>query len=196
MEDTESCSSRASESVPIRKRRQKVEVYHEIVRRLRDSDNEEASQPGFEDELWAHFNRLPIRYATDVNVERPEDVLMHKRLLHLAYDPTTRPAFEVRLGQLYGFCLDPCCVVAASAEIMKFVTLSFQTVCFHPPFAFGLSPNLELAFEANKSNGQVGDDGNLHFFRPIVPHHKHWVHLIFIGYILFVVMFYDTMYMV
>ncbi|GMP44593.1 hypothetical protein CsSME_00013459 [Camellia sinensis var. sinensis] len=101
MEDTESCSSRASESVPIRKRRQKVEVYHEIVRRLRDSDNEEASQPGFEDELWAHFNRLPIRYATDVNVERPEDVLMHKRLLHLAYDPTTRPAFEVRLGQVH-----------------------------------------------------------------------------------------------
>ncbi|KAI8014302.1 Serine/threonine-protein kinase STY46 [Camellia lanceoleosa] len=166
MEDTESCSSRASESVPIRKRRQKVEVYHEIVRRLRDSDNEEASQPGFEDELWAHFNRLPIRYATDVNIERPEDVLMHKRLLHLAYDPTTRPAFEVRLGQVHPVSDATSIDSVHSNFIRKLdVQISDSPGSFHPPFAFGLSPNLELAFEANKSNGQVGDDGNLHFFR-------------------------------
>ncbi|KAL7244739.1 hypothetical protein ACSBR2_000159 [Camellia fascicularis] len=168
MEDTESCSSRASESVPIRKRRQKVEVYHEIVRRLRDSDNEEASQPGFEDELWAHFNRLPIRYATDVNVERPEDVLMHKRLLHLAYDPTTRPAFEVRLGQVHAVS-DATSSDSVHSNFIRKVDAQISDSpgrhSFHPPFAFGLSPNLELAFEANKSNGQVGDDGNLHFFR-------------------------------
>ncbi|CAL5383402.1 unnamed protein product [Camellia sinensis] len=168
MEDTESCSSRASESVPTRKRRQKVEVYHEIVRRLRDSNNEEASQPGFEDELWAHFNRLPIRYATDVNVERPEDVLMHKRLLHLAYDPTTRPAFEVRLGQVHAVS-DATSSDSVHSNFIRKVDAQISDSpgrhSFHPPFAFGLSPNLELAFEANKSNGQVGDDGNLHFFR-------------------------------
>lgn len=35
-----------------------------------------------------------------MNVERAEDVLTHKRLLHLAHDPANRPAFEVRLVQV------------------------------------------------------------------------------------------------
>lgn len=35
-----------------------------------------------------------------MNVERAEDVLMHKRLLHLAHDPANRPAMEVRLVQV------------------------------------------------------------------------------------------------
>lgn len=64
MDDTESCSSRALDSVPtqISKRKQKIEVYHEVLCRLKESQNEEACQPGFDDELWAHFNRLPSRY--------------------------------------------------------------------------------------------------------------------------------------
>ncbi|XP_024970872.1 serine/threonine-protein kinase STY46-like isoform X3 [Cynara cardunculus var. scolymus] len=103
--DTESCcSSRASEASPAaaasRKRRPKVEVYQEVLRRLRESDCEEACQPGFEDQLWSHFSRLPVRYALDVNVERAQEVLMHKKLLHMAHDPTTRPAFKARLIQL------------------------------------------------------------------------------------------------
>ncbi|XP_057490034.1 serine/threonine-protein kinase STY46-like isoform X1 [Actinidia eriantha] len=171
MGDTESCSSRAYESVSSqsRKRRQKVEVYHEIVRRLRDSDNEEANQPGFEDELWAHFNRLPIRYARDLNVERPEDVLVHKKLLQLAYDPTTRPAFEVRLGQVP--VSDASCGDSVHSDFIR--NVDAQTSDYpgrqssHPPFAFGLKPNLGLAIETNKANGQVGvgGDGDLHFFR-------------------------------
>lgn len=36
----------------------------------------------------------------DVNVERAEDVLTHKRLLHLAQDPANRPVFDVRLVQV------------------------------------------------------------------------------------------------
>lgn len=36
----------------------------------------------------------------DVNVERAQDVIMHKRLLHMAHDPATRPAVEVRLVQV------------------------------------------------------------------------------------------------
>jgi len=35
-----------------------------------------------------------------VNVERAEDVLMHKRLLHLAHDPANRPSIEVHLVQV------------------------------------------------------------------------------------------------
>jgi hypothetical protein len=37
-------------------------------------------------------------------VERAEDVLMHKRLLHLAHDPANRPAIEVRLVQVTSIC--------------------------------------------------------------------------------------------
>lgn len=36
----------------------------------------------------------------DVNVERAQDVLLHKRLLHMAHDPATRPAVQVRLVQV------------------------------------------------------------------------------------------------
>jgi hypothetical protein len=39
-------------------------------------------------------------YAMDVNVERAEDVLTHKRLLELAKDPAQRPAFAVRAVQV------------------------------------------------------------------------------------------------
>ncbi|KAK2974870.1 hypothetical protein RJ640_020785 [Escallonia rubra] len=113
MEDTESCSSRASESsLPAQggKRRRKVEAYRDVLRRLKESNDEEASQPGFDDELWAHFSRLPVssfvylkhcRYALDVNVERAQDVLMHKKLLHMAQDRKNRTAFEVNLVQVH-----------------------------------------------------------------------------------------------
>ena len=40
------------------------------------------------------------RYAMDVSLERAEDVLTHKRLLHLARDPANRPTFDVRLVQV------------------------------------------------------------------------------------------------
>lgn len=39
-------------------------------------------------------------YALDVNVERAEDVLTHKKLLQLAEDPANRPVFEVRVVQV------------------------------------------------------------------------------------------------
>lgn len=42
-----------------------------------------------------------FRYALDVNVERAEDVLMHKRLLSKARDPAARPAIQVRLVQVF-----------------------------------------------------------------------------------------------
>lgn len=98
MDDNESCSSRVAESS--RHQRKKVEVYNEVLRRLKESHHPEVETAAFDDELWAHFNRLPTRYALDVNVERAEDVLAHKRLLHLAQDPANRPAFDVRLVQV------------------------------------------------------------------------------------------------
>ncbi|KAK8467315.1 hypothetical protein PHAVU_007G016500 [Phaseolus vulgaris] len=94
-------TSSSSSPAQTRQQRHKVEVYNEIIRRLKDSGHQETMQPGFNDQLWAHFNRLPTRYALDVNVERAADVLMHKRLLQLAHDPANRPSIEVRLVQVH-----------------------------------------------------------------------------------------------
>lgn len=103
MDDTESCSSRPADdfSAQTWRQKQKVGVYDEVLRRLRLSHEAETCLPGFEDELWTHFHRLPSRYAMDVNVERAEDVLMHKNLLYMAHDPATRPAIDVRLVQVH-----------------------------------------------------------------------------------------------
>ena len=66
MADTESCTSKAVDFAPnqSRKQWQKIEVYNEVLCRLRDLNIEEASFPAFEDELWVHFSRLPTRYPT------------------------------------------------------------------------------------------------------------------------------------
>ncbi|XP_022896680.1 serine/threonine-protein kinase STY46-like isoform X1 [Olea europaea var. sylvestris] len=151
MEDNESCSSRVVESVATKNRqhRKKVEVYNEVLRRLKESNHPEAQEPDFDDQLWAHFNRLPARYAMDVNVERAEDVITHKRLLHLARDPANRPAFEVRLVQF---------VPSSDGNPADSVhSLSPRKGSIHPPPAFGSSPNLEaLALEVSKSEIQDG----------------------------------------
>ncbi|KAI5581973.1 hypothetical protein BDE02_07G054100 [Populus trichocarpa] len=153
-EDVESCGSRAVESYsaianpPSRHhhQRQKLEVYNEVLKRIQDSNFEETNLPGFDDNLWLHFNRLPARYALDVNVERAEDVLMHKRLLQLAEDPANRPAFEVHLVQVYpalngnsyaSVHLDP--AMKEDAQTSYFSNKQGM----HPPPTFGSSPNLE-----------------------------------------------------
>ncbi|GMH23648.1 hypothetical protein Nepgr_025491 [Nepenthes gracilis] len=178
MEDNESCNSRAAESsspAHPRQQRQKMEVYNEILRRLKESNNTEVNQPSFEDELWAHFTRLPTRYALDVNVERAEEVLMHKRLLHLAHDPASRPAFDVRLVQVVppsdvtlADSVDPNCPKNVAGRISStYITLQST----HPPPAFGSSPNLEaLALEVNKPHAVDGNsdaDGTSRFFGPM-----------------------------
>lgn len=144
MDDNESCSSRVAESS--RHQRKKVEVYNEVLRRLKESHHPEVETAAFDDELWAHFNRLPTRYALDVNVERAEDVLAHKRLLHLAQDPANRPAFDVRLVQVSPTSDGNLTNDSPSSSPKK------EGVCsIHPPPAFGSSPNLEaLALEASK----------------------------------------------
>ncbi|KAF5951492.1 hypothetical protein HYC85_009436 [Camellia sinensis] len=157
MEDNESCGSRVVDSLQANSRQQRrnLEVYNEVLRRLKESNNPEAIEPGFDDELWAHFNRLPTRYALDVNVERAEDVLMHKRLLQLAHDPANRPAIEIRMVQVSpisdGDTVDSDHFSSPRDEgAQRFIPKLSP--------AFGSSPNLEsLALEANKSQVQDGD---------------------------------------
>ncbi|XP_058191043.1 serine/threonine-protein kinase STY46 [Rhododendron vialii] len=165
MEDNESCGSRVVESSPgsYRQERRKLEVYNEVLRRLKESNNQEAQEPGFDDELWAHFTRLPTRYALDVNAERAEDVLIHKRLLLLAHEPSNRPAFEIRLVQVPpvsdGNIADSACSSSPRNE-------GAQSI--HPPPAFGSSPNLEgLALEANKSQNGDSTVSHVNCSRPM-----------------------------
>ncbi|KAL5788926.1 hypothetical protein ACOSP7_005875 [Xanthoceras sorbifolium] len=174
----ESCGSRASDSsatsspaaVQSRQQRQKMAVYNEVLRRLKESDNEDANQPRFDDELWAHFNRLPTRYALDVNAERAEDVLMHKRLLHLAHDPNNRPAIEVRLVQVQPISDRNSADSIPLDSPRKEATQGLRQ-SIHPPPAFGSSPNLEaLAIEASKSQDLDGDNSvhaNAQLSRPM-----------------------------
>ncbi|XP_050211541.1 serine/threonine-protein kinase STY46-like isoform X2 [Mercurialis annua] len=157
MGDTESCSSRPADFVQSRSRnrRQRVEVYNEVICRLRDSNHEESKLPGFEDELWAHFHRLPTRYAMDVNAERAEDVLMHKRLLQSAHNPVTRPAIEVRLVQVryitdgnFGDSVHS--HSTGKLELKCSDHPSNQSIL--PPPAFGSLPELDLVCEARNKD--------------------------------------------
>ncbi|KAJ6836861.1 serine/threonine-protein kinase STY46 isoform X1 [Iris pallida] len=154
--------------------RHKLDVYTEVLRRLKDSRHPDALSPSFDDDLWSHFNRLPARYAIDVNVERAEDVLTHKRLLELAHDPTKRPVFAVRLVQVSPV-YDGNQVDSFDSNVKReddahcLSQLAKQSS--HPPPAFGSSPNLEsLGIEASKVHVQDGDsvvDAIQHFTRPM-----------------------------
>ncbi|XP_040370867.1 serine/threonine-protein kinase STY17 isoform X2 [Rosa chinensis] len=164
-EDLESCGSRAaaafSSQAQPRHQRQKLEVYNEVLRRIQEYNYEEASLPGFDDQLWLHFNRLPARYALDVNVERAEDVLTHKRMLQLAEDPAYQPAFEVRTVQVYPVYNGiPGDSVHSDSSMKEDAQSSFNynRQGIHPPPTFGSSPNLEaLSLLANRSHVDDGD---------------------------------------
>ncbi|PIA35552.1 hypothetical protein AQUCO_03500126v1 [Aquilegia coerulea] len=180
IDDNESCGSRStadsscSTTNPFQQR-QKLEVYNEVLRRLKDLNHDEANLPGFDDDLWSHFNKLPTRYALDVNVERAEDVLTHKRLLQLAHNPVNRPALNVRLVQVLPV-LDENSVdvflLNCPKEEDAQSTLNFTgRQSIHPPPAFGSSPNLEaLALEVSKPHDKDGDStvhANPYFARPM-----------------------------
>ncbi|KAH0973152.1 hypothetical protein GBA52_025308 [Prunus armeniaca] len=169
-EDVESCGSRAalSSHAQPRYQRDKLEVYNEVLRRIQQSNFEEANLPGFDDQLWLHFNRLPPRYALDVNVERAEDVLTHKRLLQFAEDPANQPAFEVRTVQTRVWhdisAVLSILVLHSITSLCCFVCLSYMcnslnsaVIRIHPPPTFGSSPNLEaFALQANRYHVEDG----------------------------------------
>ncbi|GAB2224453.1 hypothetical protein Droror1_Dr00005213 [Drosera rotundifolia] len=170
-DDTESCSSRAiaaAESSPAamvpraaKHQMLKHDVYNDVLRRLQEGEFKEASVIGFEDQLWQHFNRLPARYALDVNVERAEDVLMHMRFLRQAQDPANRPVFEVRLVQV-----NPISNSSPSDSVDSFSSgndgshrsiKKSRSLSLHPPPTFGSSQNLEaLALQSSETTSEDG----------------------------------------
>lgn len=70
-----------------RQQEKKVEVYHEVLRRLKEVDHSEAQEMGFDDHLWAHFNRLPPRsyifyaefFSLDLYLDLDLDVRLFSR---------------------------------------------------------------------------------------------------------------------
>ncbi|XP_060173520.1 serine/threonine-protein kinase STY46-like isoform X2 [Lycium barbarum] len=173
MEDAVSCSSRGLLELSqsrTRRRREKVEVFQEVLRRLKESNDEEMNQPGFEDELWAHFTKLPLRYALDVNIERAQDVVMHKNLLQMAHYQNPAPAVEVHLVQIHRITDgNPGDSVHSTFSKRGGAQGTDHHGSMHPPPAFGLSPSTELALGANKLYIQDGNSavrGNPQLFWP------------------------------
>ncbi|XP_021760999.1 serine/threonine-protein kinase STY46-like [Chenopodium quinoa] len=73
------------------------DIRNDVYNRLIENGNDEAvSNPDFREILDAHFNQLPPSYGLDINIDRAEDVLLHRKLLALAKDPEKRPVFHVR----------------------------------------------------------------------------------------------------
>ncbi|SPT21147.1 unnamed protein product [Triticum aestivum] len=72
-------------------------VRREIYDRLRAAGNQEAlSDPFFDRLLEDHFERLPSSYYVDLDVNKAEDVLLHRRILAECADPDNRPVFHAR----------------------------------------------------------------------------------------------------
>ncbi|MBA0861662.1 hypothetical protein Goshw_030153, partial [Gossypium schwendimanii] len=178
-DDAESCGSRAVDSlvhVNPRHHRQKLDVFHLVLNRIRHSNYAEANLPGFDNHLWLHFNRLPARYALDVNVERAEDVLTHKRLLHLAEDPANRPVFEVRMVQVYPvFPAQSIDSVHSDSSMQEDAQSAYHSYRqgIHPPPTFGSSSNLEaLALQARRYHVEDGGSAVNSTSGPFRPMHE------------------------
>ncbi|KAI0500900.1 hypothetical protein KFK09_019118 [Dendrobium nobile] len=159
--DAESCEIRAfvENTLQYQRHHSKLEVYNEVLRRLKESGSPEVLAPSFKEELWSHFNRLPVRYALDVNVERAEDVLTHKRLLQQAQDPVIQLAFDIRPVQM------------PRGESYGINSQSEEDTYIHPPPTFGSSTNLEsLVLEVNEEHVQDGGSASnviSNFSRPM-----------------------------
>ncbi|VAH39280.1 unnamed protein product [Triticum turgidum subsp. durum] len=73
------------------------DVRREIYDRLRAVGNQEAlSDPFFDRVLEDHYDRLPASYYIDLDVNKAEDVLLHRRILAECADPDNRPVFHAR----------------------------------------------------------------------------------------------------
>ncbi|KAI8470540.1 MAG: kinase-like domain-containing protein [Monoraphidium minutum] len=70
-------------------------VAEAFLQRLHERGDIDLSAPGFVEQVCAHFERLPTRYALDVNIDSL-DVLSHKRLLEEARSDPATVSFAVR----------------------------------------------------------------------------------------------------
>ncbi|GFH24910.1 uncharacterized protein HaLaN_22787 [Haematococcus lacustris] len=116
------------------RRKTKHEICEAYLAQLAKRDDLDCSSPEFKAQVRAHFDRLPTRYALDVNIQSL-DVLSHKRLLDEARADPTAVSFAVR-----------------PVEIMQLPRVPRNRGHLPKP-AFGSSPNLQaLALEAAQAD--------------------------------------------
>eukprot|EP00850_Spirogloea_muscicola_P011901 SM000075S21990 [mRNA] locus=s75:497603:502103:+ [translate_table: standard] len=159
----------AGSSSPTHQRqRVKQDVCNEVLRRLAEAGDPAVARPSFADELLSHFLRLPTRYALDVNTERAEDVLTHKRLLELAAVPDNRPAFHIRAVHVLPAGTEevdpsPDSSPMDSPQDGSYLAGPHARSHYRPSHApaFGSSPNLEaLALDMSKPSPIEEDSGS------------------------------------
>jgi hypothetical protein len=85
----------AGHPVLFARRRTKHEICEAYLQELKSRGDLDCSDQGFVQSVRAHFDRLPTRYALDVNLQSL-DVLSHKRLLDEARADPTAVSFAVR----------------------------------------------------------------------------------------------------
>ncbi|KAJ1273574.1 hypothetical protein BS78_06G292200 [Paspalum vaginatum] len=75
-----------------------TDIQKEIFDRLMEMGNDElvTDPPALREQLRRHFERLPLSYSIDLDVDRAEDVLLHRKILDECADPDKRPVFHVR----------------------------------------------------------------------------------------------------
>jgi hypothetical protein len=82
-------------STMLARKKTKLEVFQAYSKKLSERGDIDISASGFLESLRDHFNRLPTRYALDVNIDSL-DVLSHKRLLEEARSDPTAVSFAIR----------------------------------------------------------------------------------------------------
>ncbi|GJP75095.1 hypothetical protein CLOP_g5586 [Closterium sp. NIES-67] len=143
-----------------RRQRQRVkrEVCDEVLRKLREARHPCLQAAGIENDLHAHFNRLPTRYALDVNTERAEDVLTHKRLLEEAARLHGLPVFFVRAVRMVA-AGGAAAGERGSPPAWTRTTTSPPPCTPRAPPAFGSSPNLDAPVQGGgQGAGAMEDD--------------------------------------
>ncbi|PNW71561.1 hypothetical protein CHLRE_16g659400v5 [Chlamydomonas reinhardtii] len=125
------------------RKRTKADVCEAFVARLSERGDVELDSSLLEG-IRQHFDRLPTRYALDVNVDGL-DVLSHKRLLDEARADPTTVSFAVRPVEIVGPRADG---VSSPHELTRANSKKLGQLC-RP--AFGSSPNLQaLALEVGE----------------------------------------------
>lgn len=129
------------------RRKTKGEVVEAYLAQLSVRGDVDVSAPGFLESIRRHFDKLPTRYALDVNLESL-DVLSHKRLLDEARADPTAVSFAVRPVEI----IVPKCreAVESPASPQAHKVPQGRSRVNLPKPAFGSSPNLQaLAIEVN-----------------------------------------------
>mmetsp|Transcript_5063 Transcript_5063/g.10998 ORF Transcript_5063/g.10998 Transcript_5063/m.10998 type:complete len:609 (-) Transcript_5063:1179-3005(-) len=130
------------------RKKTKTDVCSAYLSKLAERGDVDVEAPGFLEGIRQHFDRLPTRYALDVNIDSL-DVLSHKRLLDEARSDPSAVSFAVRPVEII---VPKHRDAAPSMESpMSPVAKRFDRRAGLPKPAFGSSPNLQaLAIEAGE----------------------------------------------